>query len=399
MHDNKKPLVTVAVLVYRNFQYIKDCVGSILEQDYPRIQLIVSDDGGDDFDAEELERFIQGNQCENIQSVYIHQMEKNVGTSKNFNFALSHSEGKYVKFIAADDLFYDVDSLSKLVKAAELESSNVVIARAPNYDRYLEKYQGIYPSDEHWGQMRGAAGNSKEFFGLMSQYCLISAPSTLFNREFLNQKHGADEKYRLIEDWPLWMKMLRGKETFTFLNEPVVIYRSGGVSNGKKNVAFAYHQIEYADVILHECLSHPEAMASKEQYRLAKESERGHRFNGERLILHNSGNLMGKLAFCLRYADIYSKLFIEKLASLFWKLSAKKRMMLLLGVLFLAVFSMTDTEALLGLFCMEKTAHQAGLFMTRLGLGIGLTELALGGILYAGSIPVTFFRTIKYSGE
>ena len=55
-----RPLVSVGVLVYKNFHYIKDVINSILEQDYPNIELIISDDGSPDFCAKEIENYIYG---------------------------------------------------------------------------------------------------------------------------------------------------------------------------------------------------------------------------------------------------------------------------------------------------------------------------------------------------
>lgn len=59
-------MVTVAVLVYKNFNYIKDCVDSILEQNYPEIQLIISDDGSDVFDKEMIEKYIHARKRDNM---------------------------------------------------------------------------------------------------------------------------------------------------------------------------------------------------------------------------------------------------------------------------------------------------------------------------------------------
>ena len=87
MKSNIRPLVTVAVLVYKNVQYIKDCVGSVLEQDYPNIQLVICDDGSGDFDKSLVEQFVYQNNKGNIESIVVHAMEKNVGTCRNFNYA------------------------------------------------------------------------------------------------------------------------------------------------------------------------------------------------------------------------------------------------------------------------------------------------------------------------
>ena len=377
MQISTKPLVTVAILAYNNLNFIQDCLDSVLEQDYENIQLIVSDDGTKSFDSETLEYYINCHKNENIKSVFVHTMPQNSGTSINFNYVLSLAEGKYIKYIAADDLFYDVHSLSDLVMAAESENSNVVIARAPNYDMYLERQQWIYPSDEHWAMMKDAARDPKMFFGIMSQFCLISAPATLMNRQLLQKYGGADEKYRLIEDWPLWMKLLRDNEMFTFLDKSVVIYRSGGVSNGEKHAAYAEHQIEYANVIRDECLCYPDAMANKHQYQLAKSSEHTHRFEGERMLIKEK-NILNKIVFFFRYLDIYSAKLTEKIRALFWKYQNSKRDFFMSGIIILTLFSITDIAAL---FNAGKETFVV-IVVRNIGILVGSFYLAVSLCLY-----------------
>ena len=386
MDTLNKPLVTVAILVYNNYQYLKECLDSILEQSYENIQLIISDDGSEGFNARKVESYIQKKMRANIKSYFVYTMENNIGTSRNFNFTLKLAEGKYIKYIAADDLFYDVFSLSDLVTAAENEKSSVVIARAPNYDMYLERQEWTYPSDAHWEQMKDAAQNPKMFFGMMSQFCLISAPSVLMNREFLMEHGGADERYRLIEDWPLWMKMLRSGEMFTFLNKPVVIYRSGGVSNGKKNAAYAVHQIEYADVIRNECLAYPDFMATEHQFKLAKESERQHRFNGERLLLRKE-SLVKKLGFFFCYFDLYFKKLWEKGSQLFWRYQSYKRELFVVGIIMLTLSIITDISSLFG--------PGLAIVIRELGMVLGWASLLISFIIYLVMLPLRLCKLLK----
>lgn len=369
----KNPLVTVAVLVYKNTQYLGDCLGSIFEQKYDNIQLIVSDDGSPEFSCDVIDEMIRRADAKNIKAFYVHKMESNEGTSKNFNYVLSLAEGTYIKYIAADDLFYDQHSLGHLVAAAEEDSGNVVIARAANYDMYLNRHEWTYPSDENWLKMKAGATNPRYFFGLMSQYCLISAPSTLFRTDFLRKHGGADERYPLIEDWPLWMKMLRTGEMFTFLDRSVVIYRSGGVSNGKTNEKFAVHQIEYADVIRNECLSHPEAMASRTQYKNAVRSERIHRCRGELLL---AKEFKTKIVIGFRYLDVIAVTALNRLSTLLKQTQSYKRRLVLFGIMTYSLFSITDVGIILG-------DHIAvGEWLRTIGLVLGGVSMIIGFLLY-----------------
>lgn len=393
MNDNMQPLVTVAILSYRNLDCIKDCLLSIFEQSYPRIQLIISDDGSDDFDVEWLNSLVETYRGSNIEEFMIHQMEKNEGTSRNFNYALKLAKGKYVKFIAADDLFYDEDSLAKMVSCAELESSNVVIARAPCYDRYLMWHICTYPSDADWSRLVCSAKQPKEFFGIMSEYCLISAPATLFNRQFLMDMGRADERYRLIEDWPLWMKMIREGMEFTFLNAPVVIYRSGGVSNGQANAAYAIHQIEYADVIKNECLAYPEFFSNRKAYRLARDSERRHRRDGERLLCKKLLPVK-RIAVELHYSDISLKELIVLFSR--W-LEPKKGVLLLCGIFLMFINSVTQESVLFGAVLSEKSALFLGRIFDVVGAVLAWGSFLLGVLLYISQIPKKILGTIRYT--
>ena len=217
MLGNEKdlPLVSVVILSYNNLMYIKDCIDSILEQNYPKIELIICDDASKDFNADYLKKYIESRKQEKIKSVFIHTMQENGGTSKNFNFALRHTNGKYVKYIAADDLLSNPESIFRLVDIAEKKNSKVVVARALNYDQYLERHEWTYPSDVHWNLMTKA--DSNEFFGLMSEYSLISSPAVLYNKNFLLKNGGADENYIITEDWPLWMKMTAEETALQFI--------------------------------------------------------------------------------------------------------------------------------------------------------------------------------------
>ena len=382
---SEKPLVTVAVLVYKNAQYLCDCLSSIFEQNYDNIQLIISDDGSPDFSCAQVEKFIRSSNAANIESYFVHTMENNGGTSKNFNYALSYAKGTYIKYIAADDLFFDENALGYLVTTAEENHGNVVIARAPNYDMYLNQHEWTYPSDKHWEMMKTGAKDPRYFFGIMSQYCLISAPATLFRTEFLRKHGGADEHYPLIEDWPLWMKMLRSGEMFTFLDRPVVIYRSGGISNGTANEKFAIHQIEYADVIRYECLPYPEAMANRAQYKRAVYSERSHRSRGE-LLLANS--FWTKARVICRYPDVFLRIFLEKCYPLFWKGQKYKRELLLFSIITFTLLSITDISNLLwGCTWIENLLRTTGLALSSIAFIASI-------LFYLLLLPIRFGKVL-----
>ena len=52
-------LFSFVITSYNNYKYIREAVDSVLMQDYPCIQLIFSNDGSVDFNAEELSGYVE----------------------------------------------------------------------------------------------------------------------------------------------------------------------------------------------------------------------------------------------------------------------------------------------------------------------------------------------------
>ena len=64
----KKPTVSIIVPVYKTEQYLKECIDSILKQDYPAIEIILVDDGSPDNCPALCDWYAR--QYPNIQSVH-----------------------------------------------------------------------------------------------------------------------------------------------------------------------------------------------------------------------------------------------------------------------------------------------------------------------------------------
>ncbi len=79
----EKELFSVIVLCYRKFEFVYEAIDSVLKQKYSNIELIVSDDGSDEFPEEKILNFIKANKKENISRVIINHEKKNLGTVRH----------------------------------------------------------------------------------------------------------------------------------------------------------------------------------------------------------------------------------------------------------------------------------------------------------------------------
>ncbi|WP_133964871.1 glycosyltransferase [Eubacterium limosum] len=78
----EKEKVTCIVLSYNNIEFIYEAINSVLLQDYMNIELIISDDGSENFDVGEIKNYVEKNKGENIEKLIVNKNVVNIGTVK-----------------------------------------------------------------------------------------------------------------------------------------------------------------------------------------------------------------------------------------------------------------------------------------------------------------------------
>ena len=94
--NNDWPLVTVVVPAYNAEKYIEDCVRSILQQDYPALQVIVVDDGSKDGTADRVRA---------LGDRVSYHRQPNSGSAVARNLGVQLAEGDFIAFNDSDDLW------------------------------------------------------------------------------------------------------------------------------------------------------------------------------------------------------------------------------------------------------------------------------------------------------
>ena len=97
MTDELYPLISVIVPVYNIEHYIARCVQSIINQDYPNLEVILIDDGSTDLSGKICDDFLE----KDTRVKVIHKI--NGGLSSARNTGLDVALGKYISFIDGDD--------------------------------------------------------------------------------------------------------------------------------------------------------------------------------------------------------------------------------------------------------------------------------------------------------
>ena len=116
-----QPLVSIILPVYNAQNHLARCIGSILNQTYKNIELIILNDGSKDHSLPVCEEF----RARDSRIVLVDK--ENSGVSDTRNLGLKLASGKYVQFVDSDD-YIDPDFTEHLVTAAEQNNADLVIA-------------------------------------------------------------------------------------------------------------------------------------------------------------------------------------------------------------------------------------------------------------------------------
>lgn len=95
--DKTSALLSIIIPVYNVEQELSKCLESVLEQDYPSIEIIVVDDGSRDSSGFICDKF--AHQDSRIRVFH----KENGGLSSARNYGISRASGEYITFLDSDD--------------------------------------------------------------------------------------------------------------------------------------------------------------------------------------------------------------------------------------------------------------------------------------------------------
>ena len=114
--------ISIIIPNYNNERFITKCLYSVINQDYPNIEIIVVDDGSTDKSVDIIRKFIDAHQKNKILLV----CQNNLNASIARNNGMSIATGDYVLFLDSDDIL-ECDVLSKMTKKKEKNDVDLLI--------------------------------------------------------------------------------------------------------------------------------------------------------------------------------------------------------------------------------------------------------------------------------
>lgn len=118
---SRRGLVSVCIPTYNSAAFVAETVESVLTQDYPAVEVVISDHGSTDGTQELVERFTHDPRVRVVLG------PPGGGAQANWNRATDQAVGEYVKLVCADDPLYP-GCLTKQVEAMEANPGVALVA-------------------------------------------------------------------------------------------------------------------------------------------------------------------------------------------------------------------------------------------------------------------------------
>lgn len=221
MESNNLPLVSVFVVSYNAADYICETLESIKAQTYQNIELIVSDDHSSDQTVNLANEWIENNKERFVRTELI-TVDHNTGVSANYNRAIRACRGEWVKNVDGDDVLYD-DCIENNIKfVLENPEVNWTFSNAMLFKgRDVNNTIGEYITKEMSSFFELEA--SEQFISQLKENVLPS--QTCFIRLELLRKYPYNEKYKGLEDAPMWLTLTKNGHKAYYFDKCTSYYR------------------------------------------------------------------------------------------------------------------------------------------------------------------------------
>lgn len=223
---DQNPLVSIIVITYNSAKFVLETLESAKAQTYHNIELIVSDDCSTDDTVEICRKWIEENKERFVRTELI-TSDKNTGIPANCNRGVKAAKGEWVKLIAGDDILLKDCILNNLIFSTGNNLITVIFSQMNMYLNNFEAENYFKTVPEEYPEFFfGKQISAKEQLNLMLESDRIGFTATCFiKNDVIKKVNGYDEKLKLVEDYPFWIKLLMAGERFYFMPKITINYR------------------------------------------------------------------------------------------------------------------------------------------------------------------------------
>lgn len=192
------PLVSVICICYNHQDYVVEALNSVMNQSYPNIELIITDDCSNDKSQQVIKNWLNDYPC-----VLFIPNEVNLGNTKTFNNAAKKATGDYFIDLAADDILLE-NCIQRQIETfinSKFKNTGLVYANIELFDKN-NNFISIYYDETENPQ----SGDVYEM--VISRSTKICSVASMIKKEVFETVGYYDENLA-YEDLDLWVRASR----------------------------------------------------------------------------------------------------------------------------------------------------------------------------------------------
>lgn len=214
-------IISVVVISYNSAKSILETLESVLNQTYGTglIELIIADDGSQDDTVEISKKWLR-KYADLFYSTTLLVSEKNKGVAGNCNLGWRNCSSSWIKTIAADDILTSNCLYDNFDYVKNKPEVSIVFSNMQNIVN-----DKLTTTSKH--NIDFFKKSAAEQFAALHIESNLLAPTSFFKKSILDEVGFANEKYFMIEDYPLWFNITKAGYKLYYLNKTTVLYRNG----------------------------------------------------------------------------------------------------------------------------------------------------------------------------
>ena len=221
--------VSVIIPNYNNSQYIKECIESVINQNYSNIEIIIVDDGSIDDSINIIESIMKK---VNFDIKFIKQVNQNAAVARNRG--ISESNGYYLYFLDSDDKIFSESTISHMIE--KISDSELLIG---NYEK-IDEYNNVLDYYD----------NKRDYLNFEYKYKysnLSPVPSNkLYIKDIVTKNNIYFSNVKIGQDLNFYLKYLLVVDKIQIVDENLYKYRinkNGMTDSNNMNFIDIYNSI------------------------------------------------------------------------------------------------------------------------------------------------------------
>lgn len=218
-YKKNSPTVSVIMPVYNAEHFLDKSIGSIINQTYYNLEIVLVNDGSTDGSTEICDLYTKRDYRVRLIN------KENGGVSSARNVGLELANGQYVTFVDSDD-FLELDAIEQLMAGAKRDSQGSDIYVGGVYDYHSAGYTFDYQPNSLPIEKRFTYDGVDD--GVYQIMTSINSPfAKLYKREFIeSNKLVFNESIRIAEDALFVFKAAIQAKAIYKIDRPVYYYRN-----------------------------------------------------------------------------------------------------------------------------------------------------------------------------